>query len=79
MELTAVHWTGLLLTFGLILGSGLWSARTIHSHENYSLGGRSFGIPMIAGAIAGTIIGGGATVGTARWHGIPDFLPGGLP
>ena len=70
MELTAVHWTGLLLTFGLILGSGLWSARTIHSHENYSLGGRSFGIPMIAGAIAGTIIGGGATVGTAQmaWY-----------
>ncbi|MBP1764479.1 MAG: sss: transporter, solute:sodium symporter family [Firmicutes bacterium] len=66
MELTTIHLLGLVITIVLVVGSGIYSARTVKSAEGYSLGGRSLGVPMIAGSIAGTVIGGGATVGTAQ-------------
>ena len=57
------------MTIGLVLAGGLYAARSVNSAEGFSLGGRSAGIPMIAGSIAGTCVGGGATVGTimAPW------------
>ena len=45
---------------------GIYADGSVKSAEGYSLGGRSAGVPMVAGRIAGTIIGGGATVGTAQ-------------
>lgn len=66
MELTLGHVIGLTLTILLVIGSGLYSARTVTSAEGYSLGGRSAGTALVAGSIAGTVIGGGATVGTAQ-------------
>ena len=66
MELTAIHFASLLVTIIVVVGAGTYSARNIRSAEGYSLGGRSMGVPLIAGSIAGTVIGGGATVGTAQ-------------
>lgn len=66
MELSAAHIGFMLATVALVLGGGIYAARSVKSAEGYSLGGRSAGAPMVAGTIAGTVIGGGATVGTAQ-------------
>ncbi len=69
MALTPVQIMLITLTIVLALGGGIYAARSVHSAEGYSLGGRSAGVPMVAGTIAGTCIGGGATVGTAQLAG----------
>lgn len=66
MELSYGHLFSLLITIIVVIGSGIYSARNVRSAEGYSLGGRSSGVPLVAGSIAGTVIGGGATVGTAQ-------------
>lgn len=66
MELTDVHLYSLFITIIVVIGSGIYSARAVKTAEGYSLGGRSAGVTLIAGSIAGTVIGGGATVGTAQ-------------
>jgi len=66
LELTYVHLVTLAITLIVVIGCGIYSARTVKSAEGYSLGGRSSGVTLIAGSIAGTVIGGGATVGTAQ-------------
>lgn len=66
MELTIDHLIIMLLTVALVIGGGIYSARSVKSAEGYSLGGRSAGVPLVAGSIAGTVVGGGATVGTAQ-------------
>ena len=66
MELTIEHLIIMLLTVALVIGGGIYSARSVKSAEGYSLGGRSAGVPLVAGSIAGTVVGGGATVGTAQ-------------
>lgn len=66
MELNLIHFICLLGTIVIVLGCSIYSARSVKSAEGYSLGGRSSGVPLIAGSIAGTVIGGGATVGTAQ-------------
>ncbi len=66
MELSAAHIGFMLATVALVLGGGIYAARSVKSAEGYSLGGRAAGVPMVAGTIAGTVIGGSATVGTAQ-------------
>ncbi len=66
MELSAAHIGFMLATVALVLGGGIYAARSVKSAEGYSLGGRAAGAPMVAGTIAGTVIGGSATVGTAQ-------------
>ena len=66
MELTMEHLVIMLLTVALVIGGGIYSARSVKSAEGYSLGGRTAGVPLVAGSIAGTVVGGGATVGTAQ-------------
>jgi solute:Na+ symporter, SSS family len=66
VELTYGHLISLFITISIVIGSGMYSARTVKSAEGYSLGGRSSGVILVAGGIAGTVIGGGATVGTAQ-------------
>ena len=66
MELTIDHLIIMLLTVALAIGGGIYSARSVKSAEGYSLGGRSAGVPLVAGSIAGTVVGGVATVGTAQ-------------
>ena len=66
LELSAAHIGFMLATVALVLGGGIYAARSVKSAEGYSLGGRAVGAPMVAGTIAGTVIGGSATVGTAQ-------------
>lgn len=66
MNLSIWHIIFMGITVAIVIGAGIYAARSVHSAEGYSLGGRSAGVPLIAGSIAGTLIGGGATVGTAQ-------------
>ena len=69
MQLSMLQMILMAVTIALALGGGIYAARSVHSAEGYSLGGQSAGVPMVAGTIAGTCIGGGATVGTAQLAG----------
>ncbi|MBP5200645.1 MAG: sodium:solute symporter family protein [Schwartzia sp.] len=66
MDLSTAHIGFMLATVALVLGGGIYAARSVKSAEGYSLGGRAAGAPMVTGTIAGTVIGGSATVGTAQ-------------
>ena len=66
MNLSFIHISVMLLTIAIVLGGGIWASRSVKSAEGYSLGGRKAGAGMVAGVIAGTVVGGGATVGTAQ-------------
>jgi solute:Na+ symporter, SSS family len=66
MEVSVGHSIFMALTVLAVIGAGMYAARTVRSAEGYSLGGRSSGVAMVAGGIAGTAVGGGATVGTAQ-------------
>ena len=69
MNYSLAHLVIMAMTISVVLAGGLYAARSVKSAEGFSLGGRSAGIPMIAGSIAGTCVGGGATVGTAQLAG----------
>ncbi len=66
MTLSFWHILIMAVTVAAVIAAGLWAARSVRSAEGYSLSGRSAGVPLIAGSIAGSIVGGGATVGTAQ-------------
>lgn len=66
MQLTATQLVMMLATMALIIGAGILSARKIKSSEGFSLNGRSASAGMVAGAVTGSCIGGGATIGTAQ-------------
>ncbi|MBQ7516044.1 MAG: sodium:solute symporter family protein [Schwartzia sp.] len=66
MELSAAHIGFMVITVAAVMAAGIYAAREVKSAEGYSLGGRSAGAAMVAGSIAGTVVGGGATVGTAQ-------------
>lgn len=66
MEISAAQLVIMLTVIALVLGSGLYAARSVHSAEGFSLSGRSANAPLVAGTIAGTCVGGGATIGTAQ-------------
>ena len=66
MILSTSHIIFMSLTMLLILGCGILSALKIKSAEGFSLNGRKGSTSLVAGAIAGTCIGGGATVGTSQ-------------
>jgi Na+/proline symporter len=78
VELTFLHLVIIVVTIAVAIGGGLYAARSVKTAEGYSLGGRSSGPIMVAGSIAGTIIGGGATVGTAQLAYSVGYLLGGL-
>ncbi|WP_082334494.1 sodium:solute symporter family protein [Selenomonas sp. GACV-9] len=69
MDYSWAHLAVMAVTICVVLAGGLYAAKSVHSAEGFSLGGRSAGIPMILGSIAGTCVGGGATVGTAQLAG----------
>lgn len=66
MNLTTLHAAIILFTVALVIGIGIYHSRSIKSAAGYSVGGRSAGVPLVAGSIAGTVVGGGATIGTAQ-------------
>ena len=66
MHLTLAHVLIMSATLLIVIGGGIYAARAVKTAEGYSLGGRSSGAVMVAGSIAGTVVGGGATIGTAQ-------------
>ena len=66
MQLNGEHLISLVITLILFLLPSLLAARKIGGAEDYSLGNRAAGAPIVSGAIVGTIIGGAATLGTAQ-------------
>ena len=66
LDITFLHMVIMVLTIAVVIFGGIYTARAVKSAEGYSLGGRSASFPLVAGSIAGTVIGGGATVGTAQ-------------
>lgn len=66
MNLTLAHVLIMSATLLIVIGGGIYAARAVKTAEGYSLGGRSSGAVMVAGSIAGTVVGGGATIGTAQ-------------
>lgn len=66
MHLTAVQLFFLIATMLLGLLPGFLRGGKIQSADEYSVGGRSAGMGIVAGCIIATIVGGAATVGTAQ-------------
>ena len=66
MELTLEHVLIMVATLVFVIVGGIYAAGSVKSAEGYSLGGRKSGVAMVAGSIAGTVVGGGATIGTAQ-------------
>lgn len=66
MELTFTHSMVILFTIALVIGISAFQSKSSASSSSYSVGGRKSGALLVAGSIAGTIVGGGATVGTAQ-------------
>ncbi len=66
MELSSLHFILIFSTVAFVIGCGIYAARSVNSAEGYSLGGRSAGITLVTGSIAGTCVGGGATIGTSQ-------------
>lgn len=66
IELSFWQFVIMAATVAFVIGGGIWAARSVHSADGYSVGGRSAGAGLVAGSIAGTCVGGGATVGTAQ-------------
>ena len=66
MEISLWHFVLMGITVVAVIGGGIYAAGSVKSAEGYTLGGRSSGVAMVAGGIAGTAVGGGATVGTAQ-------------
>ena len=66
MDISLFQLVVICATIAVVLGFGIRAARSVHSTKGCSGGGRSAGVPLVAGGIAGTCVGGGATVGTAQ-------------
>ncbi|MDX9873096.1 MAG: sodium:solute symporter family protein [Clostridia bacterium] len=64
--LTSTHLLFAFLTLAAVTAIGIYSMKHIHSAADFALGGRSAGTALLIGAIAGTIAGGAATIGTAQ-------------
>lgn len=57
---------GILITLGVVCLIGISAMRKVTSSEDFSIGGRKSTAVVVAGAILGSIVGGGGTVGTAQ-------------
>lgn len=66
MSLTFLHILIISATVFAVIGSGFYVSRSVRSSAGYSVAGRSAEASFVAGSIAGTVVGGGATVGTAQ-------------
>lgn len=66
MQLSTVHIISMLISLVFALYLGMQAGKSVKSAEDYSLGGRSAGVNMVAGTLLGTIVGGAATVGTSQ-------------
>jgi SSS family solute:Na+ symporter len=61
-----MHLISLLATLVLVILLGIGAARKVKNSSDFTVGGRSTGVPIIVGTIIGTIVGGASTIGTAQ-------------
>ncbi|MDF2571096.1 MAG: sss: transporter, solute:sodium symporter family [Sporomusa sp.] len=66
MNFSSIQLVGFLATITIVFAIGIYSACRVKTAESFSLGGRSAGPAIVSGTIAGTIIGGAATIGTTQ-------------
>ena len=66
MTLSEGHLTAFFGVLILISWVGVDAARKVKNANDFAVGGRKSGVPMVSGTIVGTIIGGASTVGTAQ-------------
>jgi solute:Na+ symporter, SSS family len=66
ISLSFIQIASMVATVVIVLGVGIYVARSVTTAEGFSVAGRSSGPVLIAGSILGTCIGGSATVGTAQ-------------
>lgn len=57
---------GIFITFGAMSTIGIYSARKIKNSEDFTVAGKSSSAVMVAGAIVGSCVGAGGTIGTAE-------------
>ncbi|WP_392561099.1 sodium:solute symporter family protein [Orbus sturtevantii] len=57
---------GIVITLGIVCLIGIVAMRKVTNSEDFSIGGRKSTAVVVAGAILGSIVGGGGTVGTAQ-------------
>lgn len=76
LHLELTHWLTLALTIAAVTAAGAVRSRGTRGAAGFSLGGRRCGTGLVAGAIMGSAVGGGATVGTAQLafqYGLPAW------
>lgn len=76
LHLELTHWLTLALTIAAVTAAGAVRSRRTRGAAGFSLGGRHCGTGLVAGAIMGSAVGGGATVGTAQLafqYGLPAW------
>lgn len=66
ISLDGMFYVSLAVTFLIVLGAGVYAARKVKSAQDYSVGGHRASVPIVTGALIGTLIGGSATVGTTQ-------------
>lgn len=60
------HITSIVITLFLVTLVGIYSLRKVKNSSDFAVGGHSIGTTLVAGTIAGTMIGGASTIGTAQ-------------
>lgn len=76
LHLELTHWLTLALTIAAVTAAGAVRSSLTRGAAGFSLGGRRCGTGLVAGAIMGSAVGGGATVGTAQLafqYGLPAW------
>ena len=66
MGITLSHFIGAALTIALMVVLGILSGRWIKNSSDFSTGGKKAGATLVMGTIAGTLVGGSSTIGTAQ-------------
>ena len=61
-----MHIVALICTLLAVTGLGVYSVKRVKSSNDFSVGGRSVGTPMVMGIVIGTLVGGSSTIGTAQ-------------
>jgi len=65
MQLTFGNLLGALVTLALVFVVGILAGKKVKNAGDFT-GGSGMGVPMIAGSLVGTLVGGASTIGTAQ-------------
>jgi len=66
MILSIGHIVGAMITMALLTGAGLYAGRRVKTSTDFSTSSRKAGWRVVTGTVAGTLIAGSSTIGTAQ-------------